>query len=507
MVESTITSQEMKVIEENAEYLGISKCQLMECAGKAVAENVKLLKKDRECTVYAGVGKNGGDGMVAARHLASSKFRVTLILVGVEKKIVDPNVKFNWEILKRMKNSIKLFTIQDSTLLPEASTPIVIDALLGIGAKGKLSAPILQAVQKINSSTSFCVSIDVPTGIDATTGEKLGDAVKADLTVTFHKPKTGLLKAEKFCGKIVVADVGIPTEAEMYAGPGDVQKTWQTRKLTAHKGDFGRILIVGGSEVYTGAPSLAALAALRTGVDLAYVASPEKTAYLISSYSPNIITLKLQGDFFRKEHIRELTMALENVTALIVGPGLGNRSETVQGVLNLLKIAELKHIPILFDADGLKACSQLNRGLKTKAVFTPHAEEFKILTGETLPETLKEKEKKVRENASRLNSVILLKGSVDIISNGADTKFNWTGNPGMTTGGTGDVLAGIIGGLMAQGIDSFDAAVAGAFINGAAGDSVAAKVGYHIVATDLLNEIPVFLNDPMRHKELLFHKL
>lgn len=503
MSQPTVTSQEMMAIEENAEYLGISKCQLMECAGKAVAEKIIPLKKGRGCTVYAGVGKNGGDGMVTARHLASSKFKVTVILVGAEEKIADPNVKLNWEILKKMKNSIKLFTIKDSTLLPDASTPIVVDALLGIGAKGNLLAPILQAVQKINRSNSFHVAVDVPTGIDATTGEKLGDAVKADLTVTFHKLKTGLLKAKRFCGKIIVADVGIPAEAEIYAGPGDVQKTWRTRPSTAHKGDFGRILIVGGSEIYTGAPSLAALAALRTGVDLVYVASPEKTAYLISSYSPNIITLKLEGNSFRKEHIKELKKILETVTALIVGPGLGNRPETFEAVTNLLEIAEFKQTPILLDADGLKACSQLNRGLKTKAVFTPHAEEFRILTGETLSAGLEDKEKKVREAAAKLNSAILLKGHVDIISNGAKSKFNWTGNPGMTVGGTGDVLAGIVGGFMAQGIDAFDAAVAGAFINGAAGDSAAKKLGYHIMATDLLDEIPTFIQNPMKHRELL----
>ena len=505
---NSITAEDMMVLEVNSEYLGVSTFQLMECAGKAVADQIvketeKLgISKEEGVTFFVGTGRNGGDGMVAARHLASLGFKVWVVLVGVEEKIVDPNVKLNWETLKKLK-SIQVKVASDSSLIPKIETPIVVDALLGTGVKGKLREPILQAVKIINKVKGFKVSIDLPTGIDASTGELLGETVKADLTITFHKPKTGLIKAKNYAGKIVVASIGIPVEAETYTGPGDVKKIWKPRPPQTHKGDFGRLLIVGGSKTYTGAPAFAALAAYKVGVDLVWVAAPTQTAYTIATYSPEIITIKLEGENFNTNNLNQLKPYIERATTLLVGPGLGTEKETFEAFWLLIGEAEKQGVPVVLDADGLKAYSQQKRKLGTSLILTPHQAEFTMLTGEKLPEFLEDKTEKVKIAAKKLGCVLLVKGWIDLISDGEKVKLNQTGNPGMTVGGTGDILAGILAGLIAQKINPFDAACAAAFLNGAAGDLAYKKKGYSLTPTNLLEEIPTLLQNPMKHKEIM----
>jgi len=496
-----ISAEEMAALEYNAEYLGVSMLQLMECAGKAVAEAIASLGRGKEVVIYAGTGRNGGDGMVAARHLASLGFKVTLVLVGDERSIVDPTAQANWRAVKSSIRSIEVRAARDSSDIPRVEAPIIVDALLGTGAKGRLRQPILEAVRVINGLKGFKVAIDLPTGIEATTGEILGEAVRADLTVTFHRVKAGLLKAGKYAGEIKVAGIGIPPEAETYVGPGDVRKIWKPRPPTAHKGDFGRILVIGGSEVYSGAPALAALAALRTGVDLAYIAAPGVAAQAAKAYSPNLIVFKLEGAHLAPKHVRMLKPLIERSTAVIIGPELETRDESAKALPKLLALVERLSRPVLLDADGLKIFSRLKLRVKAPCVLTPHRGEFKLLSGAELPEDLDEAGRLVRETAEKFGATILLKGPVDIVSDGVKVKFNRTGNPGMTAGGTGDILAGIVGGLMAMGAKPFEAAAAGAFVCGAAGDLAYKRRGFHLVATDLLEEIPALLDNPMLHRE------
>jgi len=498
-----ITAGEMAALEVNAEYLGVSLLQLMECAGKAVADQVEKLKPAGKIAVYAGTGRNGGDGMVAARHLASKGFQVTLILVGGEERITSPVVSANWETLKAIEDSVEIIAAKDSSQIPLVEASIIVDALLGIGVKGRLRPPILQAVQAVNRLKGFKVAVDVPTGVDADTGAILGKAVKANLTVTFHRVKLGLTKAKKYAGAIHVADIGIPPEAEAYTGPGDVEKARRRRQPTAHKGDFGRLLVVGGSSVYSGAPALAALAALEVGVDLAYVAAPREAAQAISSYSPNLITFKLEGESLSLKHLRTLKPLIEKCTALILGPGLETRKETLRALPKILALAEAYRKPMLLDADGLKLFAQLKRKAETACVLTPHRGEFKILTGVETLGNLKEAGEAVKKAAANFNATILLKAPVDVVSDGEKVKYNRTGGPAMTVGGTGDVLAGIVGGFLAMGVPPFEAAVAGAFINGAAGDLAYKRKGPHLKATDLLAEIPHLIENPMKHLEAL----
>jgi NAD(P)H-hydrate epimerase len=496
----TITSREMRALELNAEYFGVSLLQLMENAGHSVAlEIASRFKQDKSVAIFCGLGGNGGDGFVAARHLSSMGFKVTVVLAGKAKDISHKAALENWNALQSLKETIPIYEVQDSTLIPEVKAEIVVDALLGTGTKGKLKPPILQLVEKINLLDAFRVAVDVPTGIDADTGEVLGTAVKAHLTITFHKSKKGLENAKDYVGELAVKSIGLPKEFGNYAGPGDAQLVLKPRLKESHKGDFGRLLVIGGSETFSGAPALVALAALRTGVDLAYVAAPEKTAHAISAMSPDLITVKLDGEHLNPSNIPALKNYVERVNAVVLGPGLGLHTETREAAKAIIETVENFGKSLLLDADGLKAFAEFKRRLKVPVVLTPHAGEYAILTGKTLPEKLMDKVSEVKGTAAELGAVLLLKGPTDIISDGTRFKLNFTGNPGMTVGGTGDVLSGIVGAFLAQGADPFESAVAGAFVNGAAGDFVFEEKGYHMVATDLLNWIPKVLDDPMSH--------
>ncbi len=357
----------------------------------------------------------------------------------------------------------------------------------------------MQLVRKINETKAFRVSVDVPTGINSDSGYVLNEAVKADLTITFHKVKSGLLKAKEYTGELVVRDIGVPSEFERLAGPGDVSLVVKSRAPGAHKGDFGRLLVIGGSEIFSGAPALVALAALRTGVDIAYVAAPQRTAYAISSMSPNLITIKLEGDHLNPGNVSVIKPYLETTNAVAMGPGLGLHRETRNAVKEIVGAVEKVRIPLLLDADGLKAFAKFKRKIRSPLVLTPHAGEYRILTGKEPSKDLEKRAAEVQVSAKKLGAVILLKGNVDVVTDGKRVKLNFTGNPGMTVGGTGDVLSGIVGAFLVQGADSFEAAVAGAFINGAAGDFVQKEKGFHMVPTDLLDWIPRVMEDPMSH--------
>ena len=499
----------MMILDVNSEYLGVSTLQLMENAGRSIADEITArFGKGSSVVIYGGTGRNGGDGMVAARHLASRGFKATYRLVGEGSAVSDPATAKNWQALKAMSSTVKIEELHDSSALSESHSDILVDALLGTGVKGKLRQPILRAVEVINASRGFKIAVDVPTGIDSDTGEVLGEAVRANLTVTLHSTKKGFLKAKKFCGEIKVADIGIPPEAASFAGPGDVNAVLVRRFPAAHKGDFGRLLVIGGSQVFSGAPTLVAMAAYRTGTDLVFVAAPEETALAISSVSPNLITLKLPSDNLTSSHIGLLREQLEKASAVAVGPGLGMNNQTVSAVHKIVALAIQRNKPMLLDADGLKALGVIRKKLfDGSTVVTPHAGEFQAISGKAPPRDLENRSNEVREFASKSGAVVLLKGQTDIISNGVHTKLNNTGNPGMTVGGTGDVLSGVIAGLMAQGVEGFRAAVAGAFINGAAGDFAEEKYGYHLTPTDLLEHIPKIMNDPMCHKQIMEKRL
>ncbi len=498
-VSEVISTRDMRILETNSEYFGISNLQLMENAGRAIANEVatRFSNKNSRVAIFCGLGGNGGDGFVAARHLVSLGYRVTVIITGKPSEIKHEAALKNWLVLEHLLDSNSIYQVKDSSQIPDLKADVVVDALLGIGSKGALRQPILGLIKKMNQMETWRLAVDVPTGLDSDSGEMFGHAFKADLTVTFYKAKPGLLKPNDYGGDLSVKNIGLPKIFETYAGPGDVTSVAVDRPAKSHKGDFGKLLVVGGSQTFSGAPALVALAALRTGVDLTYIAAPEKTAYGISSMDPNLITFKLPGSHLNSGNVSKVKESLKTVNAVVVGPGLGVHEDTKKAVEEILDAAEEVRLPIVLDADGLKAFADFKRPLRVSSVLTPHKGEYFTLTGKELPVDSTASVEKVKKTANKLNTTILLKNATDIISDGRRVKLNFTGNPGMTVGGTGDVLSGIVGAFMAQGANSFEAATAAAFVNGVAGDFVKSEKGYHMLATDLLDWIPKIIDDPL----------
>lgn len=267
-----------------------------------------------------------------------------------------------------------------------------------------------------------------------------------------------------------------------------LKEIYKERPEWSHKGDFGKLLIIGGSKRYTGAPALAAysaIASLRAGTDLVLVAAPERAADIIAKFSPNLITEPLEGDFVSMNHAKEIDYLVRKFDAVCIGSGLGTEKETGGFVKKF--VGKIKK-PCVIDADAIKALKKKRLG--KNFILTPHAYEFYHISGEKPKHDIVGRAKLVERFAKKIGSTILLKGSVDIISDGKQTAMNKTGNPYMTTGGTGDVLTGVCGGLLAQGVSQFKAACASAYITGKAGDFAAKEKGPGLLATDIVEKIP-----------------
>ncbi len=453
----------------------------MENAGAAVANAVKKRAASGKVVVIAGRGNNGGDAFVAARHL--SGYDTTVILLGRKEEIKTPEALHNWNALE--KTSFSLIHVTDAAMFDTPlimNADVIIDGIFGTGIKGKLKDPESTAIDLINASDAYVISVDVPSGFDPD-GGKFEKAVQANMTLTFHKMKIGLLyrNAAKFTGDIQVIDIGIPLEAEFFVGPGDIQP-FLKRPATSHKGDAGRVLVIGGG-AYSGAPALAALAALRAGADIVTVAAPKSVSDIIASFSPNLIVRPLSGNRLVEEDIPLISELINKHDVVVMGMGLGNEYPTLEAVRKIVPMCR----KAVIDADAL-APDVLHSGHRD-IIVTPHAGEMKRISGADVPEDEKKKLAFVRDFAKDNKLTVLLKGKVDIISDGTEVRANRTGNSGMTVGGTGDVLAGLVGALFAK-HDAFSAACAAAFINGAAGDLAFEEFGYGLLATDVIERIP-----------------
>jgi len=492
-----IDPEDMAVLDENCEYFGLRRSLLMENAGRAIIGALKAKVgslTDKRIVVVAGTGNNGGDGFVAARHAAAEGGEVSVILLGGTDDIRTEESKANWAILERMFFGVRLHVASDPSSINGLrelihNADVVVDAIFGTGMRGRMREPYSSGIDAINSSKGLKMAVDIPSGIDPTTGEVHDKAVEADITVTFHRAKTGLRKGMDHAGEITVAPIGIPHDFETLVGPGDVRRALKPRAPHSKKGDFGRTLVIGGGVEYSGAPALVALASLRTGTDVVIVAAPKSVADIIRGFSPNLIVRKLSGDYLVMEDLPLLKKMIVQTTSVVVGPGLGLEEETRDTILELMRVVDK---PLLVDADALRAMSAEPMLLKGKrSVITPHAGEFSALTGKPMadPIKLRERMRQVSEAARDLGTTILLKAHEDIISNGQLLKINLTGNPGMTVGGTGDVLSGIAASFLGWDVEPFKAACAAAFVSGRAGDLAKSERGYHLVATDVVDRI------------------
>uniref|UniRef100_A0A7J2TGU8 Bifunctional NAD(P)H-hydrate repair enzyme n=1 Tax=Archaeoglobus fulgidus TaxID=2234 RepID=A0A7J2TGU8_ARCFL len=455
-----ISSRDMRVLDLNCEYFGLSRLQLMENAGRAVAEEIKKKFDNGKVAIFAGSGNNGGDGFVCARHLKNFEVEVYLISREIKSEIARKNL----EILKKAG-----YKIYDG--IRETDAEIIVDALLGIGLKGRPKGDYAKAIELINSAKAFKVAVDVPSGLDSDTGA-YEIAVKADLTVTFHKLKPGILKAKEICGEVVVRDIGIPKEFENLCGIGDVVETYR-RFEDAHKGMHGRVAVIGGGE-YTGAVAFASLACYHSGADMVITVVPEAIRNVVASFSPNLIVRGLKGEKIGLRNLKEAEEIVKKCDVAVIGMGVGENPEFKEFVEELLKSCK----KAVLDAEGIT--SEIPENLE--AILTPHRGELK--------KHLKAEPDEVLSIAKKIGAVILLKGKRDLITDGERIKYNLTGNAGMTVGGTGDVLAGICGALLCND-SAFNSACAAAFINGFAGDICFEKYGYNFTAMHLIEALPL----------------
>ncbi|MCY0849505.1 NAD(P)H-hydrate dehydratase [Sulfuracidifex metallicus] len=484
-----ISSKEMRTLEINSEALGIPTLLLMENAGSSVVDEIKkrINLSRKKAVIFAGHGGKGGDGLVVARHLAEEGVEVEIILLG-ENKHKDALVNLNAII--DMDYSVKIRNLNGDQIKP-VEADILVDAMLGTGLKGEPREPFKSAIQAFNDSKGFKISIDLPSGYDADEGCVNEVFVKADLVVTFHDIKKGLANLNN----IVVRKIGIPLEASIYVGPGDVLLNMPKRDPRSKKGDNGRVAVIGGSHQFSGAPYFSSIAALKTGVDLVYAVVPESISRVISERSPDLIVIETKGNDFSKSNLDDIKEIIKRVDSVVVGPGMGTSQETREFSKEIVRLLMDMNKPTVLDADALKASAGMR--LNKNFVITPHAGEFEIFSGVKPSPSIRERIKQVIEISNKFNVNILLKGFVDVASEGTTFKLNKTGNPAMTVGGTGDVLTGIIAGLMARKVNPFISSYMGAFINGIAGSIVYERLGEHLKASEIIEAIPDAMNDPL----------
>jgi NAD(P)H-hydrate epimerase len=472
-----ISARRMAAVDANAAALGVPRKQLMESSGNALARVVReIAPTDADITIVAGRGNNGGDALVAARFLDAFDTRVSLL--GRPETIATDIARENYDVLVEAEYDVEV--VRDSRDFDLGDPDVVVDAMLGTGVAGALREPEATAAEAINALDATVVAVDVPSGVDADTGESESVAVDADHVVTFHDEKPGLSSLE---ATVHVVDIGIPAAAEEFTGPGDLLAL--SRDPQSHKGDHGEVLVVGGGP-YTGAPALAAGAALRAGADLVRVACPEGVAREIQGYSENFILVPFAGDCLSGDHVDALLARARNHDVVVFGPGLGDEDETLAAVETFLSRYDGRAV---VDADAL----QVVPSVETDAtlVCTPHQGELRTMGG-TTSEAWRERRDLVADFAANLDQTLLVKGAYDVVTDGSETRVNRTGNPGMTVGGTGDVLAGITGALLCT-QEPLDAAAIAAYVNGRAGDTVADEQGFGLTATDLLTRIPLAL--------------
>lgn len=466
----------MQAIDRNAAAIGIPLRVLMESSGHAIAREIlEIVSPGATINLVCGTGNNGGDAFVAARFLEA--YSVSITLIGHPSDIRTDIARKNWELLETAGYDRQIVTDGQDCSLP--SCDVIVDAVCGTGIRGALRDPAASVAREINAADATVVSVDVPSGLDADTGEMPGVVVEADRVVTFHDTKPGL---ESLDIPVTVADIGIPAVAERIVGPGDIAEF--TRADDAHKGQAGRILVIGGGP-YTGAPALSGLAALRTGADLVEIATPTPVAATVQSYAPDLLVTPLPGERVGNGHASILETRASEADCLVVGPGIGAAAET-QDVLREFFTSYTGRA--IVDAEALDTVLDLETD--ASLICTPHRGEFSRL-GEPLPDDPADRFATVTRVAEMIEQTIVLKGPEDLISDGRVGRINRTGNPGMTVGGTGDVLAGVLGALYAEPtVGSLAAGCMGTYLTGAAGDSAYTDRGYGLIASDVLEALP-----------------
>lgn len=509
---SIYESRYIKAIEENAFFMGLSSSKLMESAGRCVADFVvELIENsgrkisEEKILVLAGRGGNAGDGLVAARYLKIYGANVTVALLFEPKLFSHEDAVLNYNLWIRDGGSIiNVFSMNDAKdLLERLNTySVLIDAIFGTGIKYPLPEHISYIINNVNSTNKpIKVSIDIPSGIDPDNGIVGNPVFKSDYTIALHYLKKAYFLVPDHCGQLRVCNLGIPSVAEEYVGPGHLRNLLKMKPLEAKKGDGGRVVVIGGSIEYVGAPSLSGLAALKTGADLVYVVVPEKIRNIVASFSPSLITVPMGDEYLDWKKLDNLWNLINRADVVVIGPGMSFNDETILFFNKFIeKWKRTYYPPLVIDADALKCLSEEKHKLMNNAVVTPHRGEFDRLASSYGIDLSGDNESRVRSLANRMESVVLLKGPIDYICSEKACIKNKTGNPGMSVGGTGDVLTGIIAAFVKRTNSLFESAFLAAYVNGVAGDILYKERKEFFDSMDLVEFIPIAIKNSLEGK-------
>lgn len=481
-------------LRENAIALGIDEKVMEENAGYAIANQLRHKYKDEDMLFVCGTGGKGAIGLSAARHMLNYA-NVRAAFLGDPSRIHNESTAFNYRMLSDIMDISTVGPDNVGGLEGMAkSANIVIDAIVGVGMKGRLSGFIAAAVRAINSSRRKVIALDIPTGMNPDTGVRNMACIRADELLALHKLKRGAASVNGIESTSVL-DVGVPLSAELFTGPGDIGIATEPRLLSSNKYTHGNVLIIGGSEEYKGAPILAAfaadnaMAALRVGSGYVTIAAPKKVVEITSKMSPLIVTREISGGEAMQKDMPLIKTIKHDVA--VVGPGL-NRSESVmKAVGSLLGMEKAWGNIVVVDATALHALRKYLHAINDRMILTPHEGEFEALTGVELKGlTLERKIKKAIEFARNYPCTLVLKGNRTIITDGNVLKINRAKTPVLATMGTGDVLSGMIASYAASHKNPFESAVAAVYAHSTIADMLYAEKGIHVTAQDVVERIP-----------------
>jgi NAD(P)H-hydrate epimerase len=492
----------MRNLDKHAtEEFGIPEEILMENAGQAVY--FVILKefgiRNKKFVIFCGTGNNGGDGLVVARKIHSNGGEVKVFLLDDEAKF-GGTARKNFEIITKMPIEISRISSIESTKSAALHSDAIVDAIFGTGLAREVSGIYRDVIELINESGKTVFSVDIPSGINGNTGEVMGIAVKADYTITFGLPKIGniLYPGYENCGKLYLSHISFPPSlynADSIKIEINNPVELPGRDKDTHKGDYGRALFIAGSANYLGAPYFSAMSFLKAGGGLSYLAAPNSICPFLASKGSEIVFLpqrETASGSIALENREELLEFSQRADMVVTGPGLSLATETQELIREL---AQGIKKPLLIDGDGITAIAQDLGKIKHReaaTILTPHFGEMSRITKMEISEVNKNKVEVLQKAARELNAIIVLKGAHSLVGYPDETVFiNLTGNPGMATAGSGDVLTGTIAAMFGLGLPLEDAVRMGVFIHGFAGDLAAKDKGEDgVTAQDILDYLP-----------------
>jgi NAD(P)H-hydrate epimerase len=515
-MKTILTPLEMKNVDQYAiKRLHIPSLRLMERAGSSVvreiinttAGNVPL---PANVLILCGKGNNGGDGFVVGRQLAEKNYPVTFVLMEKTEGL-QGEAKINFQKLQNCKTvKIEIQNYRAFQNRKKKRYDVIVDAMLGTSFRGTLSGKYLSAVRWSNRQSARRIAVDIPTGLNGETGEVGSDAFRADVTVTMSNPKIGFYygRAREYTGAVVVADIGIPKKASRSSKiflieKKDVQSSIPRRAVNSHKHSVGKLFVLAGSKSMMGAAYLCSQAAMRSGAGQVMLGIPESEYDAIARRTVEVMPLGLpstrEGSISLLA-IGEIEKRLDWADVVVIGCGMSRNKETQELIRTVIRTCKK---PLVVDADALNALADDTGTLtvrKTPTILTPHHGEFSRLTGISADEIRRNGISIAAQFAQQYHATLVLKGAPTVIAGPDGSVYvNSTGNPGMSTAGSGDVLTGIIASIAGQGCRAVKAATIGVYIHGASGDMAAAEKGIHgMIAGDIVESIPAVIKELVR---------